>query len=111
MQKDKENVGDYLEKIALICDGLQKLFPDGKQAIVFELDTEDFKKIQTNFRDVDKMYKRFQVDVSGVECVFIDKNLYEELDNLKTEEEQKKNSEIPEIKKEKFWTKFKNLFS
>lgn len=110
MEKDKENVGDYLEKLALICDGIQQLFPEGKQAIVFELETDDFKKVQSNFRKIDNGFKRFQIDISGIECVFIDKNLYDELDKKKLEEE-KNNSEPIEIKKEKFWSKFKNLFS
>jgi hypothetical protein len=110
MEKDKENNGDYLEKLALICDGIQQLFPDGKEAIVFELETEDFKKVQGNFRRIDNTFKRFQVDISGVECIFIDKNLYDELDKKKLEDETNK-SEPVEIKKEKFWTKFKNLFS
>lgn len=110
MEKGKENIGDYLEKLALICDGVQKLFPDGKQAIVFELETEDFKNIQSNFRKIDNSFKRFQIDISGVECVFIDKNLYEEFDKKKLEEE-KKNTEPIEIKKENFLSKLKKLFA
>jgi hypothetical protein len=115
MEQNKENSGGELEKIALICDGLQQLFPSGKHAVIFELETEDYKKIQTNFRDIDKMYKRFQIDLSGVECVFIDKNLYDELDeeNKKREETLKKENDkkIEDDKKSKFWNRFKKLFA
>jgi hypothetical protein len=111
MEENKENVGDYLEKLALICDGIQQLFPEGRQALIFELETEDFKKVQKNFRDIDRMFKRFQIDISGIECIFIDKNLYNDLENekKKKEEELVKNEE--DKKKEKFLYKLKNLFT
>jgi hypothetical protein len=106
MEQIKENTGNELEKIALICDGLQQLYPSGKHAIIFELENNDYKKIQTNFREIDKIYKRFQIDLSGVECVFIDKNLYEEL-----ESEKKKQEEETLNKKYNLFAKFKKLFT
>jgi hypothetical protein len=67
--------------------------------------------VQKNFRDIDRMFKRFQIDISGIECIFIDKNLYNDLENekKKKEEELVKNEE--DKKKEKFLYKLKNLFT
>lgn len=116
MEQNKENPGSELEKIALICDGLQQLFPSGKHAVIFELETEDYEKIQTNFRKVDRMFKRFQIDLSGVECVFINKNLYDDLEEEKKKQEEKENEEI-RLKEEqekidsKLWNRFKKLFT
>ena len=99
METNNQSNNGELEKLALICDGVQKLFPNGKQAIVFELNNTDFKKIQSNFREVDSEYKRFQIDISGVECVFINQNIYNEI-----------KEEIPKVEKTGFFIRLKNRF-
>jgi hypothetical protein len=40
-------------------------------AIAFELNYVDFKKIQKNFRDIDRNFKQFKIDMSGVELMFL----------------------------------------
>jgi hypothetical protein len=99
METNNQSNNGELEKLALICDGVQKLFPNGKQAIVFELNNMDFKKIQSNFREVDSEYKRFQIDMSGVECVFINQNIYNEI-----------KEETPKVEKTGFFIRLKNRF-
>jgi hypothetical protein len=42
MAEDKISVGGILEKLALITDGCQNLFPKGNVIMVFELEDEDF---------------------------------------------------------------------
>ena len=46
MEENKESIVGVMEKLAMITDATQSLFPDGKTAIVFELPEVDFKEIQ-----------------------------------------------------------------
>jgi hypothetical protein len=36
-----------------------------------ELNYDDYKKVQKNFRDVDRDFKQFKIDMSGVEFMFL----------------------------------------
>ena len=78
MEENQESIVGVMEKLAMITDAAQSLFPDGKTAIVFELAEVDFREVQKNFREIDKGYNRFKVDISGVEVIFILENSYEE---------------------------------
>lgn len=77
MSETKENVVGIMEKLALVSDASQSIFPDGKTAILFELNNEDFKKVLGNFRQMDQGHKKFKIDLSGVEMVFILEGEYE----------------------------------
>lgn len=79
MDEGKKSVDGVLENLALITDGLQTLFEDGKMICVYELNDEDFKKVQSNFRKIDNQHKKFSIDISGVQHVFI----HEEIANQK----------------------------
>lgn len=79
MEEGKKSVDGVLENLALITDGLQTLFEDGKMICVYELNDEDFKKVQNNFRKIDNQHKKFSIDISGVQHVFI----HEEIANQK----------------------------
>lgn len=79
MEEGKKSVDGVLENLALITDGLQTLFEDGKMICVYELNDEDFKKVQSNFRKIDNQHKKFSIDISGVQHVFI----HEEIANQK----------------------------
>lgn len=87
MGENQKSIDGVLEKLALITDATQELFPDGKSLILFELNEDDFKKVQNNFRRIDITHKRFTVDISGVEVVFIVENTMSEI--LKTETPKK----------------------
>jgi len=78
MEENKESIVGIMEKLAMITDATQSLFPDGKTAIVFELPEVDFKEVQKNFREIDSKYTKFKIDLSGVEIIFILENSYEE---------------------------------
>jgi hypothetical protein len=95
MAENKKNIEDILEKLTLITEAAEELFPDSKQILIFELNNEDFKEIQKNFREIDNNKLRFKIDISGKEIVFINNEIY------KTKEE-----EVIE-KKVSFW---KRLF-
>lgn len=74
MGENQKSVDGLMEKLGLITDGIQNLFPEGKSVIVTELNYEDFKKIQRMFRTMDSVYDQFKIDVSGTEYVFVLEN-------------------------------------
>jgi hypothetical protein len=99
MAEDKVSVGGILEKLALITDGCQNLFPKGNVIMVFELEDEDFVKIQQNFRQIDHYHKKFTINISDVELVFIHKD-YVSVKNLEEKsEEPEPKSLVKKIKK------------
>ena len=98
MGKNQESSDGILEKLAIITDATQQIFPDGKSLLVFELNIDDFKKIQQNFREIDNVHKKFTVDISGVEVVFILENTIEL--NVKTKDPK---TIWEKIKKKLFW--------
>lgn len=72
MEENYKSIDGVIDKLALVSDALESLFPDGKSAVVFQLNTEDFKKVQNNFRDVDRNHKQFKIDISGIEFIFLE---------------------------------------
>ena len=71
MAETNKSIDGIIEKLALVSDGLQTLFPDGVMAVAMELKFDDYKKVQKNFRDVDRDFKQFKIDMSGVEFMFL----------------------------------------
>jgi hypothetical protein len=72
MEENYKSIDGIIEKLALVSDAVDSLFPDGKSAVVFQLKNEDFKKVQNNFREVDSNHKQFKIDISGVEFIFLE---------------------------------------
>jgi spore maturation protein CgeB len=79
MAENQESPSNIIENLALVTDAIQTIFPDGKIICVYELNNEDFKKVQENFRKIDHTHKRFSIDISGLEHVFIHENFQEEV--------------------------------
>ncbi len=78
MAETEKNIIGVMEKLALISDAATSIFPEGKSAILFELNEQDFKKVLGHFRQVDQGHKKFKIDMSGVEMVFILQGEYNE---------------------------------
>ena len=93
MAENQESAPNIIENLALVTDAMQTMFPDGKIICVYELKDDDFKKVQENFRKIDHVHKRFSIDISGLEHVFIHEDFQEEVkqEEPKKEEEVKKN--------------------
>jgi hypothetical protein len=72
MEENYKSIDGIIEKLALVSDAVDSLFPDGKSAVVFQLKNEDFKKVQNNFREIDSNHKQFKIDISGVEFIFLE---------------------------------------
>lgn len=76
---EKDDVG-IMEKLALISDATQSLFPDSKSAIVYELKEKEFRQVINHFREVDRGHKKFKIDISGVEIIFILENQFDDIE-------------------------------
>lgn len=59
------------EKLAQIADEVEKLFPNGRGVIVYELKKPDFYSIKKEFNISDKGEQQFKLDISGTEIIFI----------------------------------------
>ena len=70
MEENQKSVDGVIEKLALIADGLDTLFPSAKMAVALELNTDDFKKVQKNFRTIDHHHKQFEIVISNTQFMF-----------------------------------------
>jgi hypothetical protein len=71
MEENQKSIDGIIERLALIADGLEELFPEGTIAVALELKNDEFKKVQKNFRTIDHSHKQFKIDLSGVEFMFL----------------------------------------
>jgi hypothetical protein len=99
MGKNKKNIDDILEKLTIVTEAANDIFPKGKTILVYELNDEDFKEIQGNFRQIDNSRFRFKIDISDSEIVFINNKIYDKNEDIKEDIKEEKVS---------FW---KKLFS
>lgn len=78
MEENNENLGN-LNKLALITDAIDNFIPNSKAIIVFELNSEQYNKIKSEFiGSVTPAHtnNKFSVDISGTEVVFILEDFY-----------------------------------
>lgn len=99
MAKDKENFGD-LNKLALITDGLQNLFPNSKPLIIVELNRSEFDEIK-KLTNLNTINGKIKIDISGIEVLFILEGTIkdEEPVELIKEEEPVKETVFKKLKK------------
>jgi hypothetical protein len=71
MAENQKSIDGIIEKLAMIVDAADELFPNGKMLLAFELKEVEFKKVQENFRDIDKGYKQFKIEMSGNDIMFL----------------------------------------
>lgn len=75
MAKDNKGINELVERLAILSDSVDKFYPNGKKMIVFELNKNDFQNSKIQFGMMDNTVKRFNVDMSGVEIIFIEDGL------------------------------------
>ncbi len=71
MEENYKSIGGVIDKLALISEAVESLFPEGNSAVVFKLNDDDFRRVQDNFREVDRGHKVFKIDISGTEFIFL----------------------------------------
>ena len=83
MEENNKSIVGIVERLALIVEATDSLFPEGKMAVVFQLNEKDFKRVQDNFREVDRGHKQFKIDISGTEFIFLQEtSLTDEKDKI-----------------------------
>lgn len=70
MAKIKKDIDGILSDLAKISEISEGLF-ESKTSVVFDMDLEDIKKLQTHFREIDRGHNAFKIDISGTEFIFI----------------------------------------
>ena len=70
MEQNQESFDGYLEKLALISEGIDALHL-GKKAIVFDLEREEFLKVRNVLKNVPEDKEQFKIDISGVEFIYL----------------------------------------
>ena len=71
MAETEENNIGLITKIALLADAVEKIFPNGKGAVVFELNEDDFNTAQKELLVPNNNLNQFKVDMSGTEIIFL----------------------------------------
>ena len=71
MAENQKSIDGIIEKLAMIVDASDELFPNGKMLLAFELKEVEFKKVQENFREIDKSFKQFKIEMSGNDIMFL----------------------------------------
>lgn len=71
MAEDKNDFNTILENLALIIDGVQKIFPTSKTVLVYELNQLDFNFVKSNFKNIKIGETQIKIDISGAEIIFI----------------------------------------
>ncbi len=71
MAENQKSIDGIIEKLAMIVDAADELFPNGKMLLAFELKETEFKKVQENFREIDRAFKQFKIEMSGNDIMFL----------------------------------------
>ena len=88
MEENYKSTDGVIEKLAIISEAVETLFPEGKTAVVFQLNNTDFNKGQSNFREIDRNHKKYKIDISGVEFIFLEEtSLSDEISTVSDNQE------------------------
>ena len=71
MAETEENNIGLITKIALLADAVEQVFPNGKGAVVFELNEDDFNRAKKELLVPSPDLNQFKVDMSGTEIIFL----------------------------------------
>lgn len=74
MEQNQNPTLGELEKLALLSDYVADVFPGGDAIVVFELNKEDYSKMISHFREIDRHHEQFTIEISGVDFHFMMKN-------------------------------------
>ena len=71
MEENKENSRDWLTQLAELTESIENTFISGHSKIIVELPEEKFRKLQTNFREIDKGNNEIVILISDVDFTFV----------------------------------------
>jgi hypothetical protein len=82
MAENYEGASGIMNKLALIADAIQTMYPEGKGVVVLALNQKDFKDTQISLLIPQQDEKQYKVDISGTEFIFLpDELLNDETSN------------------------------
>jgi len=70
MEENQEGFNGYLERLALICEGIDVLHA-GKKAVVFQLNRDEFLQVRDSLKSVGDDKTEFKIDISGIEFIYL----------------------------------------
>jgi len=107
MGENNESDNKVLDELAIITDKIQTVLPKSKSTIIFEMDDYEFAKTKKIFSIFDDKIRRFKIDISDTEIVFLNENIF--FDEPELPEIDESDDKLPEPKPEKTsW--FRKLF-
>ena len=71
MEENKENSRDWLTQLAELTESIENTFISGHSKIIVELPEEKFRKLQKNFREIDKGNNEIVISISDVDFTFV----------------------------------------
>lgn len=71
MDQNQEAPLGQLEKLAMLSDAVMDIFPKGQTICVFELEKDDYEKMISHFREIDRHHTQFTIEISGVDFHFM----------------------------------------
>ena len=71
MEENKENSRDWLTQLAELTESIDNTFISGHCKIIVELTEKKFRKLQTNFREIDKFNNEIVISISDVDFTFV----------------------------------------
>ena len=71
MEENKENSRDWLTQLAELTESIDNTFISGHCKIIVELPEKKFRKLQTNFREIDKFNNEIVISISDVDFTFV----------------------------------------
>lgn len=71
MAKNNKSDNGLVEKLAILSDAVENLFPEGKGIMVFELKKYDFFDVQKKFGITSDDPSKFKIEISGTEIIFL----------------------------------------
>ena len=71
MEENKENSRDWLTQLAELTEAIENTFISGYSKIIVELPEDKFRKLQKNFRDVDRGNNEIVISISDIDFTFV----------------------------------------
>lgn len=71
MEENKENSRDWLTQLAELTEAIENTFISGYSKIIVELPEDKFRKLQNNFREIDKGNNEIVISISEVDFTFV----------------------------------------
>lgn len=70
MAENQESVDGYLERLALLAEGLDQIH-QGSKAVIFDMPKDEFIKTRDMLKNISEDKDKFKIDISGIEFIYL----------------------------------------